>query len=302
MIAIAAEIAIIVLFPPMLLGFINKTKAFWAGCQGPPLMQAYYDIKKNLAKDFVFSTSTSWVFKMAPLVTLVAVFLAGLTLPVIGKTGVISFSGNFILFVYLLALARFFMTLAALDTASSFEGMGAAREVTFACFSELALFFVLLIYAKLAGSLQLDQMLLDSSSHHFDKSTASLIFLVVSLFIILLVENCRIPFDDPNTHLELTMVHEAMVLDHSGPLLGLITYGAALRLYVLGAVLVRTVFNINFNGLGYNIINFMVGMVLLCMLIGTVESMMARLKLLRIPNLIITSCVLAMFGLLFLMT
>ncbi|MBF0441664.1 MAG: NADH-quinone oxidoreductase subunit H [Oligoflexales bacterium] len=301
MLPVFIQIIVLLLFPPLLLGIINKTKAFWAGRKGPSLFQPYYDIRKNLLKGFVFSTSTTWIFKAAPIVTVISIGMAGLLLPTIIEKGVYSFSGDVFLFVYLFSLSRFFITCSALDTASSFEGMGAAREVTFACFSELALFLILLIYAKLGNSLQLDQMLPDRGDSLLDKTNASLILVVFSLFVILLVENCRIPFDDPNTHLELTMIHEVIVLDHSGPLLGLIMYGAALRFYVLSSILVRTVFNMRFDVMALNVAIFLAGITLLSILVGTVESIMARIKLIRIPGLIITSCVLAVFGLIFVM-
>ncbi len=125
-----------------------------------------------------------------------------------------------ILLAYLLGLGRFFTASAALDTGSAFEGMGAAREVTFACLAEPAFFLGLLVLAKLSGSLQLADMLGSSLGGHWLTAGASLALVLLSWFIVLLAENCRIPFDDPNTHLELTMIHEVMVLDHSGPAFG----------------------------------------------------------------------------------
>src|SRR5262249_14184587 len=151
----------------------------------------------------------------------------------------ISFTGDLILLAYLLGLGRFFTTLAALDTGSAFEGMGAAREVTFACLAEPALFLGLLVLAKLSGSLELAGMVGGTVAAQWATAAPSLALVLLSWFIVMLVENCRIPFDDPNTHLELTMIHEVMVLDHSGPALGMILYGAALKLFVFGALVVR---------------------------------------------------------------
>src|SRR5438132_946088 len=154
----------------------------------------------------------------------------------------ISFTGDLILLAYLLGLGRFFTASAALDTGSAFEGMGAARELTFACLAEPAFFLGLLVMAKLSGSLQLATMLSGSLTSHWFTAGASLALVLLSWFIVLLVENSRIPFDDPNTHLELTMIHEVMVLDHSGPALGMILYGAALKLFVFAAMIVRLAF------------------------------------------------------------
>src|SRR5262249_45455772 len=128
---------------------------------------------------------------------------------------------------------------AALDTGSPFEGMGAAREVTFACLAEPALFLGLLVLAGLSRSVQLADMLGPTLAASWMTNGAALALVVLSWFIVLLAENCRIPFDDPNTHLELTMIHEVMVLDHSGPAFGMILYGAALKLLVFAALVVR---------------------------------------------------------------
>ena len=152
-ITILVHLPLLLLMPPLLLGVINKTKALIAGRVGPPLLQPYYDLIRLMRKGMVFSTTTTWVFRAAPLVTLTATLLAGLLLP-LGRFGApIHFTGDLILFAYLFGLARFFTTTAALDTGTSFEGMGAAREVTFACFSEPALFLAFLVLAKLSGSL-----------------------------------------------------------------------------------------------------------------------------------------------------
>src|SRR5262249_1998771 len=148
--------------------------------------------------------------------------------PLGGARGPLSFPGDMIFLAYLLALGRFFTTAAALDTGSAFEGMGAAREVTFACLAEPAFFLGLLVLARLSGSLELSGMLGGSLTAHWLTHGASLALVLFSWFIVLLAENSRIPFDDPNTHLELTMIHEVMVLDHSGPAFGMILYGAAL--------------------------------------------------------------------------
>src|SRR5438270_3161993 len=224
--------------PPLLLGVIGKTKALFAGRVGPPLLQAYYDLIKLFRKGSVFSPTTTWVFRAGPVVGLVTTALAIVLIPLTNSEAPISFAGDFILLAYLLGLGRFFTASAALDTGSAFEGMGAAREVTFACLAEPAFFLGLLVLAKLSGSLQLAGMLGSSLASHWLTAGASLALVVVSWFIVLLAENSRIPFDDPNTHLELTMIHEVMVLDHSGPALGMILYGAALKLFVFGALIV----------------------------------------------------------------
>jgi formate hydrogenlyase subunit 4 len=282
--------------PPLLLGVINKTKALFAGRRGPPLLQPYYDLLKLAQKGSVFSTTTTWVFRAGPVVGLVTVALAALLIPLGDARAPISFTGDLILFAYLLGLGRFFTASAALDTGSPFEGMGAAREVTFACLAEPAFFLGLLVLAKLTNSLELATMLGNSLGSHWMTAGASLALVLLSWFVVLLVENCRIPFDDPNTHLELTMIHEVMVLDHSGPALGLILYGAALKLFVFGALVVRLALPF---GTGYALLDwplFALEMVVLAGVIGAVESVMARLRLTQVPVLLVAACLLSAFG------
>src|ERR1051326_6013073 len=289
---IIVHIVLLLALPPLLLGVIGKTKALFAGRVGPPLLQAYYDLAKLFQKGSVFSTTTTWVFRAGPVVGLATALLAGMLVPMGSHGAPVSFSGDLILFAYLFALGRFFTASAALDTGSAFEGMGAAREVTFSCLAEPALFFGFLVRAKLSGSLSLTMMLDGLSAGGWSVAGASLVLVAASLFIVLLVENSRIPFDDPNTHLELTMIHEVMVLDHSGPALGMILYGAALKLFVFAALVVRLALPPTENLLaGWGV--FTAGLLVVAVLIGVVESVMARLPLVHIPRLLVAACVLS---------
>ena len=283
--------------PPLLLGVINKTKALFAGRVGPPLLQPYYDLIKLIQKGSVFSTTTTWVFRAGPVVGLVTTLLALLLIPFTsGSAPIPSFTGDLILLAYLLGLGRFFTAAAALDTGSAFEGMGAAREVTFACLAEPAFFLGLLVLAKLSGSLQLADMLSSSLGLHWFTAGASLALVLGSWFIILLVENCRIPFDDPNTHLELTMIHEVMVLDHSGPAFGMILYAAALKLFLFGALIVRLALPVSTGSTMLDWPIFMGGMLAIAVAVGVVESTIARLRLTHIPVLLVAACLLSAFG------
>jgi formate hydrogenlyase subunit 4 len=281
--------------PPLLPGVIAKTKALFAGRVGPPVLQLYYDLFKLFRKGSVRSTTTTWVFLAGPVVGLVTAALAVLLIPLAGSSAPISFTGDLILLAYLLGLGRFFTASAALDTGSAFEGMGAAREVTFACLTEPAFFLGLLVLANLSGSLQLARMLGDSLASHYATAGASLALVLLSWFIVLLAENSRIPFDDPNTHLELTMIHEVMVLDHSGPALAMILYGAALKLFVFGALIVRLALPLTTEPLlDWPI--FGLGMLLVAVAIGVVESTMARLRLTHVPVLLVAACLLSAFA------
>jgi formate hydrogenlyase subunit 4 len=286
------HILVVIAMPPLLLGTIVKTKALFAGRVGPPLLQPYYDLIKLFRKGSVFSTTTTWVFKAGPVVGLVSAALAALLIPLASSTAPVSFPGDLIVLAYLFALGRFFTATAALDTGSAFEGMGAAREVTFACLAEPAFFLGLLVLAKLSGSLRLADML----APHWITAGASLALVAISWFIVLLAENSRIPFDDPNTHLELTMIHEVMVLDHGGPALGMILYGAALKLFVFAALIVRLAvpFATGTPWLDWGI--FVGSMLAMAAGIGVVESTMARLRLPHIPVLLVAACLLSAFS------
>jgi len=286
MIEMLIHLMLLLILPPLLLGVINKTKALAAGRVGAPWLQSYYDLLKLMRKGMVLSTTTTWVFVAGPVITLATVLLAGLLIPFGPFNAPIAFTGDLILFAYFFGLARFFTTAAALDTGSAFEGMGAAREVTFACLSEPALFFALLVLAKKSGSLTLNHMLHGPVTAFPATPAAPLVLVTIGLFIILLAETCRIPVDDPNTHLELTMIHEVMVLDHSGPLLGVILYAAALKLFVLSALLLHLIapFQTGYWWLDWPL--FMVETLGLAALIGVLESLMARLRMKRVPYLL----------------
>ena len=286
--------------PPLLLGIINKTKACFAGRLGPPLLQPYYDLVKLFRKEMVFSKTTTWVFRAGPAVGLATALSAALLVPLGHHAAPISFTGDMILFAYLLGLGRFFTAAAALDTGSSFEGMGAAREVTFSCLAEPAIFLGFIVLAKLSGSLSLSGMLGGSVLGDWASAVGPLMLVMASWFIVLLAENCRIPFDDPNTHLELTMIHEVMVLDHSGPALGMILYGASVKLFITGALLVGVVFPLKAGNEWLDWLLFLIAMFLLAILIGVVESTMARLRLVSIPKLLVTASLLSAFGVIFL--
>jgi formate hydrogenlyase subunit 4 len=225
---------------------------------------------------------------LAPVIALVTAVMAGLLVPLGSFSAPVAFAGDFVLFAYLFALGRFFTATAALDTGSPFEGMGAAREVGFAWLTEPALFFAFLALARLSGSLSLDGMLRATEGVWLER-TAPLVLAAAGVFVVLLTECSRMPVDDPNTHLELTMIHEVMVLDHSGPLLGLVEYGAAVKLFVLDALLLHVLAPTaqvkGWPGLGL----FTLGLLGVAVGIGIVESTMARLRLLHVPTLLIAA-------------
>jgi formate hydrogenlyase subunit 4 len=293
-------LALFLTMPPLLLGVVNRVKSLFAGRQGPPLWQLYADLRRLARKGAVYSRTTTWVFRAGPVVGLAAVATAGLLMAFGGAPAALSFGGDFVLFAYLLGLARFATVLAALDTGSAFEGMGAAREVTFSSLAEPALFLCLVTLARATGSISLSGMLGPALPEAWSHAAPALLLAAIALFVVALAENSRIPVDDPNTHLELTMIHEVMVLDHSGPDLALILYGASLKLFLFGALFVRLVLGVRAGGLaGVGV--FVAGMLGFAVLVGVIESTMARLRLVRVPQLLVGASVLSAFGLVLLL-
>jgi formate hydrogenlyase subunit 4 len=284
------------IFPPLLLGVINRVKAIFGGRRGQPLLQAYFDLRKLCSKESVISETTTWVFRFGPVVGLTTALVAAMIVPLGHSRAPLSFTGDLILLAYVLGLGRFFTMVAALDTGSAFEGMGSAREATYACLAEPVMFLGLLVLARVTGTLSMSGLLGTELLAGWGGAAAALILILVSWFVVLLVENSRIPFDDPNTHLELTMIHEVMVLDHSGPAFGLILYGAAIKLFVFAALIVRLAVPVQTGHAAVDWIILLAGTVFVAMLIGVVESVMARLRLTSIPSLLVGAGVLSLFS------
>ncbi len=275
---------------PLMLGVINKTKAFLGGRTGAPIMQTYFDIWKLLQKGVVYSSATTWVFRAGPVVGLAAVSVAMLLVPV-GKAGaLLQFPGNFILLAGLLGLMRFFTILAALDTASAFEGMGASREAMISAIAEGAFFLGLAVLSLTSGNISLDGMLNSGVAVAWGTpAAAALALAVAAIFLVSLAENARIPVDDPNTHLELTMVHEVMVLDHSGPDFGYIMYSATLKFWIFATLLIGAVLPFRTGNVLADGIVALCGILAVAVAVGIVESSMARLRMLRVPYLLVTA-------------
>lgn len=293
----AIHVAVVLVLPPLLWGVINRTKAKFAGRVGPPLLQPYWDLWRLVRKGSVFSYTTTWIFRAGPIIGLATVLAASLLVPLGSRQGPVSFTGDLIMLLYLLALGRFFTASAALDTGSAFEGMGASRDVSYAAISEPALLLGLMVLVHLSGRLQLAEMFASQRAAGIGLTEASLLLVILSWSIVLLAENCRVPFDDPNTHLELTMIHEVIVLDHSGPALAMILYGASIKLLVFSALVLRLVLPWRNDGGLLDWLEFLAGVLVLSVGIGIVESVMARLRLLDIPKLLIAAGVLSAFGL-----
>jgi formate hydrogenlyase subunit 4 len=281
------------LFAPLVIGIVNRTKAWVAGRRGPPVLQPYRDVAKALCRGAVYGETTTALVRFGPVVNLGALVAGLLLVPFGGIPAAVAFPGDLILLVGLLALGRFATVLAALDTGSSFEGMGASREVHFAALAEPALLLALATLTRVTGANSLSPAYSGIGIAAWAHALPTLALVAVTLLVLELVENSRIPVDDPTTHLELTMIHEVMVLDHSGPDLGMIQYGAALKLWVLGALFVGVAAPVRSGNPWIDGAASLAGMAALAVAIGIVESAMARYRLVHVPQFIVGAATLS---------
>jgi formate hydrogenlyase subunit 4 len=286
------------LFP----GIIARIKSITSGRKGPGIFQPTFDLIKLFRKNTIYSSTTSWVFKVAPIIYFSSVLMAVMLLPFGKFKGIISFNGDFIFFIYLMALGKFFMIIAALDTGSSFEGMGSSREALYSMLVEPAFFILMVSFSMLSGYTSFNAIF---SSLYFSNTLAFFIgFLAVyNLFHICLIENSRMPYDDPKTHLELTMIHEVMVLDYCGFDLALIQFANNIK-FMIYALLITNFFLTSAFPWWLTIGIFITVTIIFATSIGIVESFRARHKL-RNNNkaivILIPISILLFFGSLFIM-
>jgi formate hydrogenlyase subunit 4 len=277
---------------PLLAGIINRIKAIAAGRRGQPLLQGYYDLRRLFGKGTVTSSTTSWVFRTAPPVIFAATLAATCFVPFIQLRPQALFSGDVVLLLYLLGLARFFLILSALDSGSAFAAMGASREAFFSALAEPVLFLCLLNIMRVNGT----GSIMKALAAPMAADSIAVLLSALPLFIVLLAENARIPFDDPNTHLELTMIHEAMILDNSGPGLALVEYAAALKLWLFSLILARILLPVPGSAPLVQLAVLMALIVAVAIAVGVVESFTARVPLLKVPQLLFAAGVIALLG------
>lgn len=291
-----------ILIAPLFPAVIQKVKAFFGGRQGPPLFINYYTLIKLMRKGSVYSTSTSFVFRMGPVVGCATSLMMLLFFPLAGIAPIFSFQGDVIILFYLMGLGRFFTIIAALDTASPFEGMGAVREAFFSTLAEITVFGVLILFFRLTGSLSFAEFFSCSNSLCLTGDHSALLLLVViAMYIVMLTENSRVPVDDPATHLELTMIHEVMILDHSGPDLALIEMGAWFKLLFYTSFLARILDPFQQQYALINGLWFYAVVAFIYITIGVVESITARYKMTMVPKFILTPFALVFFAIIFTM-
>ena len=297
------QLVLALLLAPFLNGLIRKCKALLQNRRGPGLWQPYHDLFKLLRKGTVVSEHASWIFRVTPYISFLTALMVSLMIPMITTAVPLSLFGGVIAVIYLLALGRFFLALAALDTASAFGGMGSSREMTVAAIAEPAMMLSIFSVAITAGSTNLSQVVQSTLQHQEQFLSPAHILAFAAMFIVLIAETGRIPVDNPATHLELTMIHEAMILEYSGHYLALIEWGVALKQLVLMTLLVNIFFPVGVGSiftaasLAKGLIAFLAKLLLLALAVVLVETSNAKLRLFRVPELLSVAFILALLAL-----
>ncbi|HEU5202013.1 MAG TPA: NADH-quinone oxidoreductase subunit H [Nitrospira sp.] len=305
-ILVVAQTIVLLVVSPFIVGLIRKVKARLQVRRGASVFQPYADLAKLFRKQPVVSTTTSWIFTATPYIVFASTLAAGLLVPVFLSSTPLNFAGNIIALVYLLALGTFFLMLAGLDAGSAFGGMGSSREAIVASLTEPAMILSIFAIALTAGSTNLstivhktallEGIVIDPTPH---------LMALAALFIVAIAETGRVPVDNPATHLELTMIHEAMILEYSGRYLALVEWAAGLKLVVF-LTLIANVFapwgiatTLEPTALGIGLATYLLKVSALAVLIGVLESMFAKLRLFRVTDLLGVAFILALLGLVF---
>jgi len=293
---------ILVLGAPLLIGLVRKVKARLQGRRGAGILQPYRDLRKLLAKEVVVSENTSWIFRVTPYVVTAVMLLGAFIVPVLTTAGSVQFMGNIILLMYLFLLAAFFLALAGLDAGSSFGGMGSSREMAIAALAEPTVMIAIFAIALRVGSTGLGEMITRSAADPLLLLNPGHVLAFFSFFIVALAETGRLPVDNPSTHLELTMIHEAMILEYSGRYLALIEWASAIKLALFLTLLANIFFpwgiavTLEPDALAIGIAAFAVKIAVLCFGIAFLETCVAKLRLFRVPELLAASFMLALLA------
>ncbi|HME10621.1 MAG TPA: respiratory chain complex I subunit 1 family protein [Bryobacteraceae bacterium] len=301
--ALLAQAALVLFLSPLITGFSRTLKARLQMRRGPGILQPYRDLRKLLQKGMVIPDTASWIFTFTPYVLFAATLLACLLIPTISAQAPLSLFGGALAVVYLLALGRFFLALGGLDTGSPFGGLGSSREMTISAIAEPALMLAVFTVAIGAGSTNLSTVAQSALRQSWQFLAPSQMLAFAALFIVLIAETGRIPVDNPATHLELTMIHEAMILEYSGPYLALIEWSAAMKQLALMTLLVNVFFPFGLStgwwqlGTLVSLVLFAAKLMLLAAAVVLVETSNAKLRIFRVPELLAVAFVLSALAL-----
>lgn len=298
-----AHVLLLVVAAPLFTGIVRKTKARFQQRRGAGVVQPYYDLAKLLKKEVVISPVASWIFRVTPYMVLGSALVICLLIPTVSTPAPLHWMGDIITVIYLFALGRFFVALAGLDTGSAFGGLGASREMSIASIVEPAMMLAIFTAAVTAGSTNLSVVVQRLSTTPWSMLNPAHLLAFAGLFIVALAETGRVPVDNPATHLELTMIHEAMILEYSGRYLAFIELASQIKLVVFLALLSNMFFPLGIAvslapadlALGGAV--FFVKIGVLAVVVAIVESMNAKLRLFRVPELLVVAFILSLLAL-----
>ena len=297
------QLLFVLLLSPLISGIIRTLKARFQTRRGPGILQPYRDLYKLLRKGMVIPDSASWIFSAAPIVVFSTAILVGLMIPMISADAPLSLFGGVLAVVYLLGLGRFFLALGGLDTGTSFGGLGSSREMTISALAEPAMMLAIFTVALSANSTNLSEVARSAIGQSWRFLAPAQILAFAAMFIVLIAETGRIPVDNPATHLELTMIHEAMILEYSGPYLALIEWGASIKQLILMTLLINTFYPFGLSteltpiSIAVGCGSYLLKLVLLASLIVLVETTNAKMRLFRVPELLAVAFILGALSL-----
>jgi len=293
---------LLVMIAPLAAGFIATCKARLQNRRGGGILQAYRDLRKLFSKEVVMATHASWIFRFAPYIVFTATIMAASVIPALLVDTPLSMTADVIALVALLALARFFLALAGMDIGTAFGGMGASREMTFSALAEPAMLMSVFVLSLGAHSTNLTTMITHTLNTPM-MMQPSLAFALAAMVMVAIAENGRIPIDNPTTHLELTMIHEAMLLEYSGRHLALMEWAAQIKLVLFATLLVDLFVpwgiaaTADAAGLILALLFWLLKLMLLFVLLALAETGMAKLRLFEVPEYLSAAFVLAFLGL-----
>jgi formate hydrogenlyase subunit 4 len=297
------QVLIIILLAPLLTGIIKKIKAFFQTRKGPGIFQPYFDLYKLMQKESVVSEHTSWIFRVTPLIYITSMLVISALIPVVSTKGILAFTGDLILVVYLFALARFFLALAGLDAGSAFGGMASSREMAVASVAEPALMLPLFTMAIAVGTTSLAGIVSGVIAGGEEFLSPAHIMSFMAFFVVVIAETGRIPVDNPDTHLELTMIHEGMLLEYSGKSLALLNLGVSIKQVLIFALLANVFFPWGI-AVAYDLSSIVLGtlalilkVVFIGLVMASIETSFAKMRLFKVPNLLVGSFLLGLLGL-----
>jgi formate hydrogenlyase subunit 4 len=301
---VLVQIVIIICIAPFIQGIIKKTKARLQNRIGPSILQPYYDLVKYLKKDAVLSVHSSWLTIVTPYIVFTSIVTAGLFIPTYIASSDFSFMGDIILIIYLFGVARFFTALTALDAGGAFGGMGSSREMAISAITEPALLLAMFAVLLSSGTTKLQTLILTflHDGNIWFHPSYGIAFL--AMMIVLISETGRIPVDNPDTHLELTMIHEGMLLEYSGRYLGLMLWASQIKQVLLFSLFINLFFpwgiaiDVSFPGLIISFLFYIVKLIFLGVLLAFIETMYAKIRLFKVPRLLGASMFLSLIAIL----